>query len=321
MKKFAETVNKRAHVSDDITAEPGAGQNEDTVLLTSPARTDAFPLLHSTEGFNDGSTVPLSRLAGITPGTLVKDYGYAPEEAAEAVRTLGSYALPQEAAARYGSIAQQITHLFSQGTTADVFSRNMSSFAGSFRMPQYAAGVYSADTGEGSNLTPFMQLFSTPRGESVPLSFGSGTGHTDGMREHDGHSGMGNTAEILSAGSTAQTENLPAAEGIMSGSAFVNTAVSESVHAAKTSPHLYNNVPVETPALSPEDREAERMARINAHYEHDRAVLAREKTPALARSDTHDVGHAEGVEQTGNIDKTASQVNRDILNQLRADWN
>jgi hypothetical protein len=41
------------------------------------------------------------------------------------------------------------------------------------------------------------------------------------------------------------------------------------------------------------DRELERLRKIEANYEKDRAEIAREKTPALARSESHEVGHAE----------------------------
>ena len=112
---------------------------------------------------------------------------------------------------------------------------------------------------------------------------------------------VSNTAETIRAEAGTMQGNGSAAEGTMNGSAFTNTSVPESVHTAKTSPHLYNNMPVDTPSLSPEDREAARMTRINENYEHDRAVLAREKTPALARSDTHDVGHAEGMEDSDGV--------------------
>jgi hypothetical protein len=149
MRKFAETVNKRAESSENrIAAVPDEGQDYDTVLLTTPARNGALTLLHSTEGFNGGSTVPLSQLAGITPDTLVSDYGYAPEEAAEAVRTLGSYALPQVQASRYNAIAPQITHLFSQGKTAGAFRNNINRFADSYSMPQYAGSIQSSVTGK-----------------------------------------------------------------------------------------------------------------------------------------------------------------------------
>jgi hypothetical protein len=55
------------------------------------------------------------------------------------------------------------------------------------------------------------------------------------------------------------------------------------------------------------DAELERLRKIEANYEHDKAALAKEKAPALARSDSHDVGHAEGeeryVEEKRNINE------------------
>jgi hypothetical protein len=46
-----------------------------------------------------------------------------------------------------------------------------------------------------------------------------------------------------------------------------------------------------------QDPELERLRRIEANYERDKAMLAREKAPALARSDSHEVGHAEDFMQ------------------------
>jgi hypothetical protein len=309
MRKFAETINKREESSENrIAAVPDEGQNYDTVQLTTPARSGALTLLHSTDGFNGGSTVSLSQLAGITPDTLISDYGYAPEEAAEAVRTLGSYALPQVQSSRYNTIAPQITHLLSQGKTAETFRNNISRFADSYSMPQHAGSMYAPDTEGSPGMTPFMQLFGTPQGKAVPLSFGRGSHHayTDtipsGLQEPGGYRGTDNPADMMQTETAGSMQGKsPAIEGIMSGSAFTNTSVPESVHAAKTSPHLYNNMPVDTPSVTPEDREEARMARINANYEHDRAALAREKAPALARSDTHDVGHAEGMEESDKV--------------------
>jgi hypothetical protein len=42
------------------------------------------------------------------------------------------------------------------------------------------------------------------------------------------------------------------------------------------------------------DRELERLRKIEANYERDKAALVRERAPALARSESHDIGHAEG---------------------------
>ena len=45
--------------------------------------------------------------------------------------------------------------------------------------------------------------------------------------------------------------------------------------------------------LTPEQEEAARLERMNANYEHDRAVLAK-TDPLFARNQFWDVGHAEG---------------------------
>jgi hypothetical protein len=57
---------------------------------------------------------------------------------------------------------------------------------------------------------------------------------------------------------------------------------------------------VARPRPDEEGAELARLRRIEANYEKDKAML--ERQPALARSDTHDVGHAEGA---GEADETA----------------
>jgi hypothetical protein len=68
------------------------------------------------------------------------------------------------------------------------------------------------------------------------------------------------------------------------------------------------------------NRELEKLRRINANYEHDRRILEREKTPALARSATHDVGHAEGNEAEDAADPRTmgKQLNRQFLDEARS---
>jgi phage baseplate assembly protein W len=53
-------------------------------------------------------------------------------------------------------------------------------------------------------------------------------------------------------------------------------------------------------ASSAEDAELARLRRIEANYEKDKAML--ERQPALARSDSHEVGHAEG--KSANVDQS-----------------
>ena len=61
-----------------------------------------------------------------------------------------------------------------------------------------------------------------------------------------------------------------------------------------SSPENYGNISDQTkPTLTPEQEEAARLERMNANYEHDKAVLAK-TDPMFARNHFWDVGHAEG---------------------------
>ncbi|MFC2600793.1 MAG: hypothetical protein ACFNX1_06470, partial [Treponema lecithinolyticum] len=61
-----------------------------------------------------------------------------------------------------------------------------------------------------------------------------------------------------------------------------------------------------SPALSAADKEKLRMARINANYEHDKKLLAKED-PAFVRSPFHNIGHAQGNED---------DIDRNLYNRL-----
>jgi hypothetical protein len=66
-----------------------------------------------------------------------------------------------------------------------------------------------------------------------------------------------------------------------------------------------------------QERELERLRRIEANYEKDKAMLAKEKTPALARSDSHEVGHAEGGDTDYiNPEKALLKISDNLLKEL-----
>jgi hypothetical protein len=66
------------------------------------------------------------------------------------------------------------------------------------------------------------------------------------------------------------------------------------------------------------DPEVERLRRIEANYERDKAMLAREKAPALARSDSHEVGHAEGEEEEeSSTDRVIGRMSRKFYRMLK----
>ena len=71
--------------------------------------------------------------------------------------------------------------------------------------------------------------------------------------------------------------------------------------------------------LTPEQEEAARLERMNANYEHDRAVLAK-ADPMFARNEFWDVGHAEGSGEESDrekIKRDTRRVERLIDSQLK----
>ncbi|QQO08999.1 hypothetical protein [Breznakiella homolactica] len=69
--------------------------------------------------------------------------------------------------------------------------------------------------------------------------------------------------------------------------------------------------------MGEQDRELERLRKIEANYEQDKAELSKAKQPALARSVSHDVGHAEGTEDSVDLKKVAQQYSTDVLGELK----
>jgi hypothetical protein len=65
------------------------------------------------------------------------------------------------------------------------------------------------------------------------------------------------------------------------------------------------------------DAELDRLRRIEANYERDKAAMAKEKAPALARSESHDVGHAEdGGEEFIEPEKASLKMSGKLLEEL-----
>jgi len=84
---------------------------------------------------------------------------------------------------------------------------------------------------------------------------------------------------------------------------------------------VYEFAPHRISGASPIDR----LKRIEANYEKDKAMLAKERAPALARSDTHDVGHAEGVDvgaesNRSEIKRMSSKLKNQIKTILNDDF-
>ena len=97
------------------------------------------------------------------------------------------------------------------------------------------------------------------------------------------------------------------------------TATSQAPADGKSTRRTAAASPAEhSPALSAADKEKLRMARINANYEHDKKLLAKED-PAFVRSPFHNIGHAQGHEELSERDlyKIARELNEEKKEKLR----
>jgi len=70
-----------------------------------------------------------------------------------------------------------------------------------------------------------------------------------------------------------------------------------------------------SPGSTPRDAELERLRKIEANYEKDKASLAKQKQPALARSESHEVGHAEGDD--GTSFKDSKVATRELVRMIK----
>ena len=61
------------------------------------------------------------------------------------------------------------------------------------------------------------------------------------------------------------------------------------------------------------ETELERLRKIEENYEKDKAMLARQKQPALARSESHDIGHAGGDSEISLSVREENKMFNDFL--------
>ena len=139
------------------------------------------------------------------------------------------------------------------------------------------------------------QIEKNTAGKAVNLSSGGSTETTSvGKGYGDGHSlkaessDSGENSAYKAVGISGETPSTVNGSN-NDGSPDVNTVLTEGFKGSGSKTGSSQS----KKKLTPEENEAERMARINANYEHDRAVLAK-SDPMFARNEFWDVGHAEG---------------------------
>ena len=121
---------------------------------------------------------------------------------------------------------------------------------------------------------------------------------TDVRNNPDTHTGM------LFNGRVPDQEAMESSHGRYTGDISEKTPASKPAQ-QKNSGKV--NESTSHPAI--EDEEAVKLERMNANYEHDRAILAK-TDPAFAKNHFRDVGHAEGNKKKMDIDKIKKNTKR-----------
>jgi hypothetical protein len=71
------------------------------------------------------------------------------------------------------------------------------------------------------------------------------------------------------------------------------------------------------PRKTARDAELERLRKMEANFEKDKASMPRQKQPALARSESHDVGHAEGTGEMGSSKQFFNELSDRVVEKLK----
>ena len=112
---------------------------------------------------------------------------------------------------------------------------------------------------------------------------------TDVRNNPDTHTGM------LFNGRVPDQEAMESSHGRYTGD------ISEKAPASKPAQQKNSGKMTESTPFPVGDEEADRLERMNANYEHDRAILAK-TDPAFAKNQFRDVGYADGNEELENME-------------------
>ena len=94
--------------------------------------------------------------------------------------------------------------------------------------------------------------------------------------------------------------------------------ISEKTPASKPAQQKNSGKVTESTPFPAGDEEADRLERMNANYEHDRAILAK-TDPAFAKNQFRDVGHAEGSgeESDREIRKATQRLKENMKERVK----
>lgn len=313
----------------------------DTVLLDRAGTQLAANLPDSaTVVFGGGNAATsLAHIAGLSAPALVKNYGYPAVEAEKAAELLRSITVPDgkspEAAALLPEVKESIGSVSTAKDLRKELARrigsrsdaafNLSTPAGQnafASIPRFIeSGYQKADLSRylrevrGQDVRPvYASSFTSPARLTPPVIKAPRTAGNIPSVGDSPRVSVDEVAPIMTSRSS-RSATVPSASAMTTGSPATPVSPARAP-ASATAARSAVAVPT-SPARSAKDTEIERLKRIEANYKKDKAMLAKERAPALARSDTHDVGHAEGTDQDNqDIKRIAKQLSKNVKDEL-----
>jgi hypothetical protein len=310
-KKEVSLEGEAARFVGSVVVGGVQGPALDEVLLTREKLMDsgfsveeadkALPFLHGVRFTSPNPIIPAPLLETLRGGR-VKTAGELRQSVLSALETDGS--------ASYNlSTGEGLRAYFESGRTAGskVSESDIQELLGESTAPRYAAVPFSAV----SKVEPRYKAM----GNVVPLTRSVPRGTPERIRSvntvNDTFSNIVRAASDKQAEYAAPIEFKPMRDASANTRAGVSTVSSGTAETERVLQFPF-------PGRQARDAGLEQLKKIEANYEKDKAALAREKQPALARSESRNVGHAEGVKkEEEDLQKIAHLRRKDILKELR----
>ena len=250
----------------------------------------------SADGKAGIDSIDVAELGAFNEELLKDEYGYAPKEAKEAVEYLRSIHVPNGKEAYFSQSLSPVFIEALRGTNkASVLKERISEAlrTDNVTMPSVSQSNAYYSGGAGAYNTPSgIPDFAWMREiEAVPFTTGNAA-RSAGVMPPQGVRNPGSASNMQQESAFPQGMQFTS-QGISSIPPILENDTPESEIADYKAREGAKPI-ITFPKKPGKDAEIERLRRIEANYEKDKAMLARQKQPALARSESHDVGHAEG---------------------------
>lgn len=287
------------------------------------------------------SSFSLAEMTGMTGSILIEEFGYSPAEAEKAEVILRNCRVYSDEQRMYApdselSLLSLIRTAAKKGKTAGTFKKQLAQTFKSYPSITFdpAQSFYEAQAEQNISrdslykaakpmhtMTEEKSLSnaeSRDRGQTPQLSTTGGNRNntavlTKGRRKASDLKGVEPAGQGIQKGSSSAAEELTA-NGTTISAMKGEQGKSKSKNVSFSAKSMLGQK--SKAKAAGHKSEEEKLRKIEANYIKDTAMLAKEKAPALARSDTHEIGHAEG--SGGELDrKDIKQLKEFLGNEIK----